>query len=269
MEEEKFNESANAGSINKSPAMRNTVTVSEIDPAKLKFLLWDIDGTLLQSTRPGGFRDYFGTSLEKIFGTQGRISEVKAAGATDLQIVYEALKNDGFTIEQITGRMNEFVEVLRTEMQNYLDRNEEVYEILPGVKKILQATDENPQFINALLTGNVECGAELKCVYVGIWQYFEKSLNTYGDVSHDRKHLAIEAGKNYNEYYRIALKPAQFIVIGDTPHDIATAKNFGAKVLSVETGRGISYEDLKVKQPDALIADLRDTERVLEIFETI
>lgn len=270
MKEEKTYNSADGSSINNLPAENiSTHTALEIDPTKLKFLLWDIDGTLLQSTRPGGFRNYFGSSLEKTFGTKGRISEVKAAGATDTQIVFEALKSDGYTIEQISARMNEFIEVLGAEMKNYLDRNEEVYEILPGVKEILQATDKNPHFVNALLTGNVECGARIKCSYVGIWQHFEKSLNTYGDVSHDRRQLAVAAGKNFNEYYRGAFKPAQFIVIGDTPHDIATAKNFGAKVLSVETGRGISPEDLKAKQPDALIANLTDTEKVLEIFETL
>ncbi|MGI8470172.1 MAG: HAD family hydrolase [Pyrinomonadaceae bacterium] len=249
-----------------SKKVNSTIRISH---SEIRILLWDIDGTLLQSTRPGGFRDYFAATLEKVYGTKGRIAEVKAAGATDTQIVFEALKGDGYTIDQISERMNEFIEVLCVEMEKYIGSHENVYEILSGVKEILRATDESPHFVNALLTGNVSCGAEIKCRYVGVWQYFENSLNTYGDISHDRRRLAVKAGEIFNAHYSTALKPAQFIVIGDTPHDIATAKNFGAKILSVETGRGVDRAKLESEKPDALIKDLSDTRKVLQILETL
>lgn len=240
---------------------------SKIYNQDVRILLWDIDGTLLQSTRAGSFREYFAGALEKTYGTPGRIFEVKAAGITDTQIVFQALKDDGFTIEQVSARMCEFIDAMCFEMRGYINRHEDVYEILPGVREILQATAADPRFINALLTGNVGCGAKIKCRYIGVWQYFEKSLNTYGDVSHDRRQLAVTAGKNFDEYYKIKIDPAKFIVIGDTPHDIGTAKNFGAKIVSVETGRGIGREDLAAAQPDSLIKDLSNTQKVLRILE--
>lgn len=242
---------------------------SQISPSEICILLWDIDGTLLQSTRPGSFRTYFAPALKKVYGTSGKIAEVSAAGATDLQIVFESLKDAGFTVGKIASRMNEFIETLCVEMQEYLDLNAENYEILPGVKKILQATEAHPRFVNALLTGNFQCGAEIKCRSVGVWNYFENSLNTYGDVSQDRRHLAVTAGKNFNNHYKFDFHPSQFLVIGDTIFDIAAAKHFGAKTLSVETGRGIERTQLKAKEPDFLIKDLSDTKKVLEIFESL
>ena len=254
-----------SGQIRLSPTkFENNVSLSD-----LRILLWDIDGTLLQSTRPGSFRKYFAPALEKVFGTKGRIDEVSALGATDTQIVFHSLKSEGFTIEQIASRMNDFIDALCVETEKFLDANKENYEILPGVKEILRMTDENPRFVNALLTGNVACGAEIKCRYVGIWEYFERSLNTYGDISHDRRQLAIAAGKNFNKQYEFEFDPVQFIVIGDTKNDIATAKNFGAKSISVETGRSIPRKELEAENPDFLIKDLSETDKVLEIFENL
>jgi len=242
---------------------------SKIHNQDLKILLWDIDGTLLQSTRSGGFKEYFAKALERVYGTHGKIFEVKAAGITDVQIVYLALKDEGYTVETVVAKLPEFIEAMCDEMQKYLDAHETVYEILPGVKEILQATAENPNFINALLTGNIGCGAELKMKYIGVWDYFKNSPNAFGEISHERRDLAIKAGELFNEKYDFKFKPGRFIVIGDTPHDIAAARHFGAKVICVETGRGVERNDLEAQKPDALIKDLSDTKGILELLETL
>lgn len=235
----------------------------------LKILLWDIDGTLLQSTKPGGFKEYFAKALETVYGTPGKIFEVKAAGITDVQIVYLALKDAGFTIETVVEKLPEFIEAMCDEMRKYIAAHETVYEILPGVKEILHAASENPNYVNALLTGNVGCGAELKLRYIGVWDYFKNSPNAFGEISHERRELAIKAGELFSEKYDFKFKPERFIVIGDTPHDIAAARHFGAKIVCVETGRGVERADLEAQKPDALIEDLSDTQKVLELLEKL
>jgi phosphoglycolate phosphatase-like HAD superfamily hydrolase len=55
-------------------------------------------------------------------------------------------------------------------------------------------------------------------------------------------------------------------VIGDTPHDIACAKHIGARVLAVATGNHPRAE-LEAAQPDVLLDDLRDVDRVLRLIE--
>src|SRR6267378_788743 len=70
-------------------------------PSSLRVLLWDIDGTLIRTLRSGAFKDYTIPMLEAVFGTAGRLPEMKVSGMTDLQIIGEALHDEGFTNEHI------------------------------------------------------------------------------------------------------------------------------------------------------------------------
>src|SRR5467141_2884377 len=74
-------------------------------PSSLRILLWDIDGTLIRSVRAGAFKDYTIPMLEEVFGTAGQLPQMKVSGMTDLQIVGEALKHEGFTHADIRERI--------------------------------------------------------------------------------------------------------------------------------------------------------------------
>src|SRR5947199_5358296 len=86
-------------------------------PADLRILCWDIDGTLLRSNRTGAFKDYTVPMLEGVFGTAGRLPEMTVSGMTDLQIVAEALRDEGFTHEQIRERIDDLRERYMLEME--------------------------------------------------------------------------------------------------------------------------------------------------------
>ena len=51
-----------------------------------RILLWDIDGTLIRSTRPGGYKEYTIPVLEELFGTAGQLADMHVSGMTDMQI---------------------------------------------------------------------------------------------------------------------------------------------------------------------------------------
>jgi phosphoglycolate phosphatase-like HAD superfamily hydrolase len=191
------------------------------------------------------------------------------SGMTDTQIIFEALRDEGFTSEQIFERKAELLQVFQTEMKKVLAENGEPYEVLQGVHEILAETAKNPRFTNALLTGNLSVAAEIKLSAVGLWHYFENAPNAFGEISHNRSDLALEAGKLFKARYEFEFSPRQFIVIGDTPNDIACARAFGAKVLAVATGRNQSSESLVEHKPDFLLEDLRDTKKVLQILENL
>ena len=199
-------------------------------PKDLKILLWDIDGTLMRSTVQGGYKKYFAATMFKVFGSAGTLDEIIPSGMTDMQIMFEALKSEGFKSEQIFERKNEILKVFKAEMTKVLSENGEPYEMLSGAKEILTETAKKPNFINALLTGNLSVAAEIKLRSVDLWQFFENAPNAFGEISHERKDLAIEAGKLFNENYDFDFSPEQFIVIGDTPNDILCARHFGAKM---------------------------------------
>jgi phosphoglycolate phosphatase-like HAD superfamily hydrolase len=88
--------------------MMKTNHLSVVAPDEVRVLLWDIDGTLLRSTRAGAFREYIVPAVESVFGTAGRLGELRhVSGMTDLQIVAEALRDEGITPERIRERVAE------------------------------------------------------------------------------------------------------------------------------------------------------------------
>lgn len=241
----------------------------EINLKNLRILLWDIDGTLMRSTVQGGYLKYFAATMRRVFGSAGRLAEIVPSGMTDTQIMYEALRGENFTPEQIFARKDDVLKIFREEMTTVLAQAGEPYESLAGVREILAATAKNSLFVNALLTGNLSVAAQLKLESVGLWHYFASAPNAFGEISHDRRELAREAGKLFAEKYSHRFEPEQFIVIGDTPNDVACARAFGARIVAVATGRHQTREILAAENPDYLLDDLSDTARVLQILTEI
>jgi len=85
------------------------------DASDLRILLWDIDGTLIRSIKTGGYKDYTIPVLEEVFGTSGRLSTMRVSGMTDLQIVAEALRDEGITHEEIREKIHHLCEKLTAE----------------------------------------------------------------------------------------------------------------------------------------------------------
>jgi len=229
----------------------------------LRILLWDIDGTLIRTTRAGAFKDYTIPMLEEVFGTAGRLPEMKVSGMTDLQIIAEALKDEGFTNEHILERIDQLRERYMEAMRKATGNGEQFFELLPGVRETLQAVADHPRYHSALLTGNIEPAAYFKMELVGLSEFFPLP-GAFGDESHDRRDLPALAADRIRKHLQLDLAPEQFIVIGDTPNDIECARHFGARALAVGTGRLYGIEDALACNPDALLLDLSDVNRVME-----
>jgi phosphoglycolate phosphatase len=227
----------------------------------LRIIMWDIDGTLVRTRRQGVFRDYTTPVLMRVFGTAGRLDELSVSGMTDLQIVSEALRDEGFTVEQVRERASELVPLYVEELER-LTSAEEVYYALPGVREALATVERTPRYLNSLLTGNVRPAAQLKLHLVGLADFF-RLPGAFGEDSHDRRDLPAIARERLSRRLRLDLKPAQLIVIGDTPNDIACARHFGARAVAVATGRSHTAADLLKHNPDALLPDLTDTQLLL------
>jgi len=236
----------------------------------LRVLLWDIDGTLVRSARAGAFKDYTVPVLESVFGTAGRLREMTVSGMTDWQIVLEALSPEGFTSEQVRERVLELREryVAELERVSSLEHEEPLFQLLPGVREVLEAARAHPRYVSALLTGNVEPAARLKMRLVGLSEFFTLR-GAFGDDSHDRRDLPAVALRRVSRRLGTKLVPSQLIVIGDTPNDIACARHFGARAVGVGTGRVNSVETLRPHNPDVLLPDLSDTEAVMRAFDSL
>jgi len=234
--------------------------------SSLRILLWDIDGTLIHSRRRGAFKDYTVPMLEEVFGTAGRLPEMIVSGMTDLQIVGEALKDEGFTHDDIFARVDHLRESYMQAMKKATGNGDQFFEVLPGVRETLEALSKERGYRSALLTGNIEPAAYLKMELVGLSHYFELP-GAFGDESHDRRDLPALAYRRICDKLGAELSREQFIVIGDTPNDIECAKHFGMRSFAVGTGRLYSREDILQCQPDAFIPDFSDTALVLNTLE--
>jgi phosphoglycolate phosphatase-like HAD superfamily hydrolase len=228
-----------------------------------RILLWDIDGTLIRSLRVGGYKQYTIPVLEEIFGTSGTLETMRVSGMTDLQIIAEALREEGLTHRDIKTQIDKISRRLTEEARKVTGNGEPFFEMLPGVRQTLQALNDHGRYHSALLTGNIEPMAQLKMELVGLQEFF-KLPGAYGDESHERRALPELAAERIRKELKIDFTPEQFIVIGDTPNDIDCARHFGARAVVVGTGRFYSKEDLLACEPDAWLDDLSDVKLVLK-----
>ena len=228
----------------------------------MRILLWDIDGTLIRSARPGGYKEYTVPVLEEIFGTAGRLADMQVSGMTDLQIVFEALSEAGITQDEILARADVLVSRLTEEARRVTGNGTKFFELLPGVRETLTALDAHPRYQSALVTGNIKPMAQLKMELVGLDHFFTLP-GAFGDESHNRRDLPARAAERIRKHLQMDLAPEQFIVIGDTPNDIDCAHHFGARAVAVGTGRFYPNEEIVKHKPDKFLADLSDVDRVL------
>ena len=234
----------------------------------MRILLWDIDGTLIRSARPGGYKEYTIPVLEEVFGTSGRLADLHVSGMTDLQIVIEALSDAGISQEEILARAEVLVSRLTEEARRVTGNGAKFFELLPGVRETLEALAAHPRYQSALVTGNIKPMAELKMELVGLSQFFTLP-GAFGDESHNRRDLPARAAERIRKHLEMDLAPEQFIVIGDTPNDIDCARHFGARAVAVGTGRFYSREEILACEPDAVLDDLSDIRMVIETLDQL
>ena len=239
--------------------MSNRSVPETLNPENLRILLWDLDGTLVRGERFGTFKDYTVPMLQTVFGTAGCLPDLVVSGMTDLQIVEEALRGEGITREHISSRKTQLKECYIREMKRAVGDGAHVIVAIPGAHDALKAVDEHPRYLSALLTGNIEPAAHLKVEVAGLAKFFTLP-GAFGDESFDRRDLPEKAVERIKRHLGLDLAAEQFIVIGDTPNDVACARHFGARVVAVATGRIHSAEELLACQPDALLPDLLDVE---------
>ena len=234
----------------------------------MRILLWDIDGTLIRSTKAGGYKVYTIPVLEEVFGTSGRLADMRVSGMTDLQIVFEALSDSGVSQEEILARAEVLVARLTEEARRVTGNGVKFFELLPGVRDTLETLAAHPRYKSALVTGNIKPMAELKMELVGLDQFFTLP-GAFGEESHNRRDLPARAAERIRKHLQMEIPPEHFIVIGDTPNDIDCAHHFGARAVAVGTGRMFSEAEILACKPDALLPDLADVELVLRTLEEL
>ena len=225
-------------------------------------ILFDIDGTLIK-TGGAGQVAFFDTIRED-FGISELPQGVPFAGRSDRAIAEEILRLCEVPINEETW------EKFRT---GYLGRLNGRLEscsgsVLPGVIELLDQLGPAENVCIGLLTGNIEEGAKTKLIYYGLWDRF--AFGGYGDIRTERNDIAADAQQAGIDYLasRNGHTIKKVMVIGDTQNDVICARSIDAYAVAVCTG-GASREELTETQPDLLLDDLADSERLLEEITSV
>jgi phosphoglycolate phosphatase len=217
-----------------------------------RLLLWDIDGTLI-STGAAGQRAIGRATAQRFKG--GDLDGIEIAGRTDLGIGRQILSKYGVPVNDasVHAFLDLYLELLAEELPLGQGR------VLPGVLELLEHAAKKPGITLGLLTGNLERGARLKLERYDLWRFF--AFGAFADDHHDRNELGAFALSRAREATGIDFAAAQIDVIGDTGHDIACGKAFGARTIAVATGPW-SREQLAAHEPDFLFDDLANVDKV-------
>lgn len=213
----------------------------------MKLILFDIDGTLLDSGEAG--TRSLNLAFEEIFSIRNALEGISMAGKTDIQIMKEGLKKHGLDTfnGNILTLLQNYIEHLHVQIENPRRR------LKPAVRESLEALDGMDDVYLGLLTGNIEAGARIKLNPFALNHYFP--LGAFGDDNEDRNRLLPIAVKRFKALYGNEIEYRDCIVIGDTPKDIECAKIYGAYSVAVATGP-YPHESLAGLGADVLLRDM-------------
>jgi phosphoglycolate phosphatase-like HAD superfamily hydrolase len=218
----------------------------------MKYLLWDIDGTLLISGGAG--IKAIGEAVKQRFHKDDFEFGESMAGRTDSYIIKKIVKNykKKYTAADAAGFFITYNQIFNKLLPKCNGK------LLTNVKTTLEYLEnEKDQFTSTLLTGNCKPAGMKKVQYFGIDQHFNIELSAFGELSEDRNLLA-EAAYQKISMFDPSVSPNDIIVIGDTSYDVSCAHAIGARSLIILEGKFNSLESIKAKNPWKIIEKLPD-----------
>ncbi len=217
-------------------------------------LLFDIDGTLID-TRGSGIR-----ALQLALGhvvPQAPRTPIDTCGRTDRAIVNQLFENYG--VPNSPENWQRFMDRYLEYLANTLPQSDGL--ILPGVLTLLDRLSGRPDVAMGLLTGNTREGAEIKLRHFGLDHWFP--FGGFGEEHANRGGVAEAAVAAARRYLGCGRPWDSVWVIGDTPQDVACARQICAHAAAVATGR-YARADLAAERPDILLDSLAETPRLWE-----
>ncbi len=224
----------------------------------MRYLMWDIDGTLLLSGGAG--KDALIKVIKDYYFLDAFDFSESLAGRTDSEIV----KN---VVTRLRGRCNS-AEAAGILIRYHMELPKQLPlhkgRVLKNVENTLAYFNQpNARYCNCLLTGNTSTGAHLKLAYFALDKYFNFQNSVFGEISESREMLAkVALQRLYLQNENISAK--QLIFIGDTPNDVLCANAIGSLCLIVLEGSSYKREDFTQIKPWMIIDSLPDNPADLE-----
>jgi phosphoglycolate phosphatase-like HAD superfamily hydrolase len=224
-----------------------------VQSSQILLILWDIDHTLIETGGVGS--EVYAAAFHKV---TGRALEQMAyvSGRTEPVIFRETLALHG--IDDPGGLFSLFAE---EQARGYAERVPELRQrgrALPGAAQALDTLASRDDAIQSVLTGNTRPSAQIKLSAFGLDTHLDLDAAAYGTDSDARADLVGIARRRATDRTGLPFGPESTVLIGDTPADVAAARDAGARIIAVATGRS-STDELADAGAATVLADLTST----------
>lgn len=222
-------------------------------------ILFDIDGTMLQTERAG-----VASMLEagkELFGDHFSFDGVPVAGRLDVLIWRDLARMN--RIDENPGNHDRFRARYGRALAERLVRDPTA-RALPGVVELIDALGRRNDLALGLLTGNYPETGRLKISAAGI-DPDRFLVAAWGIDGESRRELPPVAMRRHHETLGRPIAADRVLIIGDTPHDVDCAKHHGCRVIAVATG-SFSVDELTAAGADLTVPNLSRTEELVRFI---
>lgn len=204
-------------------------------------LLFDINGTIVARDERTDLPYY--EAIDACFNLTNGMAGIDNSARSDQDVFREVLAKHNIAYDD--AHWQNFLDVFEQKLDKYQDSD--IWRPNVDAVSFIEKLAASPHQL-AIVSGELAIAAQYKLEKVGVWQFFQ--CGGFGDDGLTRLSIAQKALKKAAARFGNGF--SNVYIIGDTLLDIATARQLGAKVISITTGAN-SRAELAQQQPDYLI----------------
>ena len=220
-------------------------------------VLFDIDGTLLQSQHAGmhAMVDAFEElHIGKTFSFDG----IDIAGRLDTLIWRDMVRRHEVADDADSHEV--FRETYQRHLAKRLQENNTV-KVFHGVAELVDRLVQEPNVELGLLTGNYPATGRLKVEFAGL-SHEHFTVNAFAGEGATRRDLPPIALRRYREMHGRDIERERVVIIGDTPLYVDCAHHNGCLCLAVATGQ-FTAAQLRECKADHVVESLSPVEPIV------
>lgn len=224
-----------------------------------KIPLFDVDWTLLKGSNPvhGKAFDY---ALHNVYNQPTAFkNEINTEGSIDPKILIDVLKLHNISEGEAKNKIPQALKAMVNYFMKHI--NEGHYQAMPGVVNLLKELTSLGIPLG-LLTGNVEEIGWEKVRKAGIKDYF--TFGAFGSLAFKRVDLIPIAKQRLEKILNIKIPINNFVIVGDSPLDIACARAGNIEVIAVAAG---VYKEHHLSEADLVVSSLEEKDKIIDFLK--